>query len=159
MDAQVLSLLQKIKEKLEQHGDQVATAESCTGGILATWLTYLPGSSKTYLGGVNAYANQVKIDLLNVDPLLIQDHGAVSSAVAKAMATGVKAAFGATYGISITGIAGPDGGTAAKPVGTVYCGFAAPGGVTSVMWQLDGDRNTIRQKAALRALEILYGNL
>lgn len=159
IDSKTLNLLMSIKEKLQQASSTVASAESCTGGIVATLLTYLPGSSQTFLGGVNAYANEVKSKLLGIEPSLIEKHGAVSDVVAKAMAAGIRAKIGSTYAVSLTGIAGPGGGVPNKPVGTVYCGFASPGGVTSFLWHLEGDRDTIRQKAALNALDILNQHL
>jgi nicotinamide-nucleotide amidase len=151
----VLELLGDIKKNLDASSQTVATAESCTGGILATLLTHLPGSSKSYLGGVSAYANSVKSNLLEVDPNLISTHGAVSAPVVEAMATGAKSKIGSTYALSLSGIAGPGGGTTAKPVGTVFCGFASPNGVTSFLWQISGDREKIRQEAAIRALRML----
>ena len=154
-----LQLLQSIKKKLEANHATVATAESCTGGIVATHLTHLPGSSKTYLGGVSAYANKVKCDVLGVNQELIKNHGAVSAPVAEAMALGARTKIGSTYAIALTGIAGPDGGTPTKPVGTVYCGFASPTGVTSFLWQILGDRETIRREAAKRALLLLISEI
>ncbi len=151
----VLELLGEIKKNLDASSRTVATAESCTGGILATLLTHLPGSSKSYLGGVSAYANSVKSKLLEVDPNLISTHGAVSAPVVEAMAIGAKSKIGSTFALALSGIAGPGGGSQAKPVGTVYCGFASPDGVTSFLWQISGDREKIRQEAAIRALRVL----
>lgn len=159
MQDDTIPMLQTIQKKLQDGARTVATAESCTGGLLATYFTHLPGSSRTYRGGVSAYANQVKEKLLGVAPELLAHHGAVSASVAEAMASGVRAQLTATYGISLTGIAGPDGGTEAKPVGTVYCGFASPSGVTSFLWQISGDREKIRLEAARRALLVLLNGL
>lgn len=159
MQNDVLELLQNIKKNLERRSETVATAESCTGGILAALLTHLPGSSKTYLGGVSAYANSVKSQLLGVDPQLISAHGAVSAQVVQAMALGARSRIGSTYALALSGVAGPGGGTPAKPVGTVYCGFASPSGVTSFLWQISGDREKIRQEAASRALQVLQKTL
>lgn len=150
------SKVKQLLAKLEGRRETVATAESCTGGIVATWLTHVAGSSAVYLGGVAAYANETKVKLLGVEPGLLASHGAVSAQVAEAMALGVRRALGATYAVSITGIAGPGGGTAAKPVGTVHCGIAGPKGVRSVEWHLSGDRAAIRTAAARGALDELW---
>lgn len=140
---------------LKKRQETVATAESCTGGLLAAALTHLAGSSAVYLGGISAYANAVKVQLLAVEPELLGSCGAVSSEVAEAMANGVRRRLGATWAISLTGIAGPDGGVPGKPVGTVYCGVAGPDGVQSVLFALDGDRETIRWQATQLALKEL----
>jgi len=155
MQNDVLELLEEIKKNLDHRAETVATAESCTGGILAALLTHLPGSSKSYLGGVSAYANSVKSDLLGVDPQLISAHGAVSAQVVQSMAMGARSKIGATYALALSGVAGPGGGTPTKPVGTVFCGFAHPAGVTAFLWQISGDREKIRQEAAIRALRVL----
>jgi PncC family amidohydrolase len=154
-----MGLLDQLKKKLIQCTSTVSAAESCTGGILATWLTQLPGSSTYYLGGVSAYANQLKIDILHVSRKSLEDHGAVSAQVAQEMAKGIQRLTGSTHALALTGIAGPDGGTPTKPVGTVYCGLASPEGVTSFLWQISGDRAMIRQEAALRALKALKESL
>jgi PncC family amidohydrolase len=133
----------------------VATAESCTGGLLAFVLTRLPGSSDVYLGGVSAYANGVKVGLLGVGPDVLAAHGAVSGPVAEAMAAGVRAQTAATHAVAITGVAGPGGGTAQKPVGTVFVGVAGPGGTRSSHLMLSGDRDSIREAAARPARTLL----
>ncbi len=153
------ALLQKIQEALLNRKETVASAESCTGGLVAAALTHLPGSSGVYWGGVNAYSNRVKIDLLGVPEILIDNLGAVSAEVAEAMARGVRDKIKATYGISITGVAGPAGGSAAKPVGTVFCGLAGPSGVRHVRWRLAGDREGIRDNATQQALEELLAEI
>jgi len=117
-----------VGQLLRQHQHTVAVAESCTGGGLGQALTTMPGSSSYFLGGVIAYSNAVKESLLNVSATDLAEHGAVSPIVAQQMAVGVRDRLGATWGISITGIAGPDGGTEAKPVGLVYIGLAGPEG-------------------------------
>lgn len=137
----------------------IATAESCTGGLLAFLLTRWPGSSAVYLGGVSAYANAVKSTLLGVDPGLINRHGAVSSPVAEAMAHGARANMAATFGLSITGIAGPGGGTEDKPVGTVFVGLAGPQSASTAHLRLTGGRDSIRELAARSALELLLAAL
>jgi nicotinamide-nucleotide amidase len=133
----------------------LAVAESCTGGMLGMRLTAIPGSSRTVLGGTIAYANGVKTRELGVPAALIDEQGAVSEAVARAMATGVRLRFGSTIGVGITGIAGPDGGTPEKPVGTVWVAVDVDGDVHAVRAVLPGDRHEIRWRAAQLALDRL----
>jgi len=152
-DPDILALVTRLQRAAEARNATLATAESCTGGLLATFLTALPGSSTTYRGGVSAYDNSVKEALLGVDPALLARHGAVSAPVAEAMARGARERLRATYAVSATGIAGPDGGTPAKPVGTVFCGLAGPGGVRHLALSLSGERTAIRLAAARAALE------
>lgn len=142
---------------LEARGATVATAESCTGGVLGALFTDTPGSSRYYVGGVVTYANEAKTALAGVPPELLAAHGAVSGPVAEAMARGAAQRLDATYALSITGIAGPDGGTADKPVGLVYIGLATPTGVTSAEWHFgtDAPRHAIRMRAAHTALNTL----
>ncbi len=147
---------------LRQRGETVAVAESCTGGGLGALLTDQPGSSDYFWGGVIAYDNQVKIKLLGVDPEIIEYCGAVSEATAEAIALGVKEKLGTTWGIGITGIAGPGGGTEQKPVGTVYVGLADPAGHTSNVLLQFGDRRGrewIRYLSACQALDHLRRRL
>lgn len=139
--------------------ETAASAESCTGGLVASALTHLPGSSAVYCGGVSAYSNRVKVDVLGVPQILIDNLGAVSAEVAEAMARGVRDKLRADYALSITGVAGPQGGSAAKPVGTVYCGIAGPRGVRHVRWNLPGDREAIREASAQKALEELLAEI
>ena len=136
-------------------GATIAVAESCTGGLLGMRFTAVPGSSRTFMGGTLAYANDVKVRELAVDPALIDAHGAVSEPVARAMATGVRQRFGTTVGIGITGIAGPDGGTPDKPVGTVWVAVDLEGEVHAVRAVLPGDRGEVRYRAAQLALDRL----
>jgi nicotinamide-nucleotide amidase len=133
----------------------IATAESCTGGLLATRLTDVPGSSNYFLQGVVSYSIQSKIDLLGVPAELIEAKDAVSAEVAEAMAVGIKKRSGATIGVSVTGIAGPDGGTAERPVGLVYIGLANDFEVTHKRLQLPGDRERVRWYASTAALELV----
>jgi nicotinamide-nucleotide amidase len=137
-------------------GRRVATAESCTAGLLAARLTERPGSSSYVAGGVVAYANEAKVDLLGVDPALIERHGAVSEPVAEAMAEGALRRFEADIAVAITGIAGPDGGTEEKPVGTVCWSvrLAGGGGITRTV-RLPGDRTDIRDRSTTVAMHLL----
>ncbi len=141
--------------RLAARGEKVALAESCTGGLVASMLTAVPGASAVLDLGVVAYANQVKERLVGVPAALLQAHGAVSEPVARAMAEGARAAAGATWGVGITGIAGPTGGTPEKPVGTVHLALAGPGGTAAVARLYRGDRDRVRRAAAWEALVIL----
>ena len=149
------SLVRQILGKLQSKGATVATAESCTGGLVATMLTELPGSSAVFVGGISAYANRVKISMLGVSPSDLENLGAVSAEVACAMAAGARDRLGATYAVALTGIAGPGGGSPNKPVGTVYCGIASPIGEVATRLKLSGDRPAIRRAAAASALRLL----
>ncbi len=141
-------------------GRRIATAESCTAGLLAARLTDRPGSSAYVAGGVVAYANQAKIDLLGVDPALIEAHGAVSQEVAEAMALGAVERFGADTAVAITGVAGPDGGTPEKPVGTVWFCVRLAEGVTVIRsLQLPGARPDVRERSTTVAMHLLRRTL
>ena len=134
----------------------IALAESCSGGLVSTLLTDVPGSSEYFLGSVVSYANEAKERLLGVSAETLRAHGAVSAAAAEEMARGARERFDSDLAIAITGIAGPDGGTPEKPVGTVFFAIAArDGGVTGKKRQLLGDRAVIRRTSALHALEML----
>jgi PncC family amidohydrolase len=137
-------------------GRRIATAESCTAGLLAARLTERPGSSAYVAGGVVAYSNEAKIELLGVDPALIEQHGAVSEPVADAMAEGALRRFDADTAVAITGIAGPDGGTDQKPVGTVCWSvkLADGRGITRTV-RLPGDRADIRDRSTTVAMHLL----
>jgi competence/damage-inducible protein CinA-like protein len=136
-------------------GLTVATAESCTGGLLAARLTERPGSSAWVLGGVTAYANSAKEQLLDVPASLLDEHGAVSPEVAIALAEGARARFGADIGVGITGIAGPGGGTADKPVGTVHLCVAGPDGRELRALRLPGSRSAVRERSVTRSMHLL----
>ena len=137
-------------------GRRLATAESCTAGLIAARLTDRPGSSAYVHGGVVAYANEAKADLLDVDPALIEAHGAVSEEVAEAMAAGALERFGADTAVAVTGIAGPDGGSEEKPVGTVVWSVMLEGGETVTRRALlPGDRADIRERATTVAMHLL----
>ncbi len=133
----------------------VATAESCTGGLVAKMLTDIGGASAYFRQGWVTYANEAKTQLLGVPEQTLKEHGAVSEATVIAMADGARRQSGATYAISLSGIAGPDGGTPEKPVGTVWFGVAHPGGTFARRFVLAGDRDMIRDRAAKMALTML----
>ena len=137
-----------------QKGWKFAVAESCTGGLIGARLTSVPGSSSYFPGGVIAYSNDLKKNLLNVPPQWLDSYGAVSGPVAEAMARGVVAATGAHCGISVTGVAGPDGGTSEKPVGTVWVGIALPTGTMSRQFNFTGNRDEVREQAVKAAMEL-----
>lgn len=145
-----------VSDLLRARGETVSVAESCTGGGLGALLTALPGSSDIFTGGVIAYADPVKIALLGVPEAVLAAHGAVSEESARAMAAGVVAATGSDWGLSVTGVAGPGGGTPAKPVGLVFIGLHGPAGVSEVEeLRGRGSRGQIRARAAARAVHLL----
>ena len=149
-------LVDAVAESLVRERRTVAVAESCTGGLLAKRLTDRPGSSRWFLGGIVAYADEAKTDRLGVAAELIREHGAVSEAVSRALASGVRRAFGAGVGVGITGIAGPDGGSADKPVGTVCYSVALGDALTSERRRFPGDREAVRERSAQAALHLLH---
>lgn len=140
---------------LKERGLMLATAESCTGGMIGELITEIPGSSAYYLGGTVSYANSVKTELLGVPANLIEQHGAVSREVAEAMAAGVRERLGADIAVSVTGIAGPDGGTPEKPVGTVWIGISSERGTRAEQFTLGKERAYIRQRASQQAIDIV----
>ncbi|MDQ8044092.1 MAG: nicotinamide-nucleotide amidohydrolase family protein, partial [Patulibacter sp.] len=150
------SVADVVRQGLLARGWTVGLAESCTGGLVAAKLIEPAGASAYVRGGIVAYDNQVKIDALGVPAALIEAHGAVSGEVAAAMATGAVERLGSDTAISVTGIAGPDGGTEEKPVGTVWVGVALPGSepLTRKM-VIPGDRGAIRERAVTFALHAL----
>jgi nicotinamide-nucleotide amidase len=156
------TLASVVGKLLKAKGQTLAVAESCTGGGLGQMLTDTPGSSEYFMGGIISYANRVKIDLLGVNPEDLAAEGAVSEIVARQMAVGVKAKLGTDWGVSVTGIAGPGGGTKSKPVGLVYIGIAAPdGSVEGIKYQLASqrERELIRRMSACQCLNLLRQRL
>ena len=134
-------------------GLKIATAESCTGGLVAKTITDLPGSSAYYVGGVVAYTNDVKVRQLGVDPDVLQSRGAVSRPVALQMARGALRGFQADVAVAVTGIAGPGGGTPAKPVGTVWLAVALANGTAMARrYRFAGDRETVRERSVAEVL-------
>ncbi len=151
-----LELAERIGSRLAGAGRRMATAESCTGGLIAHWLTSIPGSSVFYAGGVVAYADTVKSGLLGVPPALIATHGAVSEPVAAAMAAGAVDRLNVDVAVSTSGIAGPSGGTPQKPVGLVYIGLAVRGGDSRASaFHFSGSRRQIQIAAGKTALEMV----
>ena len=156
-----ISLMRRVHELLISNRASVATAESCTGGLIARRLTDRPGSSQYFLGSVVAYQNAIKASMLDVDPRVLEREGAVSRPVCEAMARAAKKSFSATYGISVTGIAGPGGGSDEKPVGLVYLGIAGADEDSVYVEKkiFSGERDIVRAQAATRALDLLRRNL
>lgn len=144
---------------LNWQGKSLAVAESCTGGLLAQKVTRVAGSSVYFLGGVVAYSNELKKQLLGVPAAMLTQQGAVSSETARAMAEGIRRLTGADLGVSITGIAGPDGGSEAKPVGTVYLALATAAGTDDRLLHLAGDRWQIQEHASQIALDLVRRSL
>lgn len=138
---------------------KVAVGESCTGGLVGARLTAIPGSSDVFVGGVIAYDNSVKMSLLGVDSAAFESHGAVSEPVARQLASGARDVTGAHVGLGVTGIAGPDGGTLEKPVGTVWIAADVEGEVRSVGLRLWGDRDEIRRRSAQAVLDLVRRRL
>jgi nicotinamide-nucleotide amidase len=141
---------------LTKQGLTVAVAESCTGGLIGHRLTQVPGSSAYFDRGIVCYSNGAKMELLGVPTSLLEKHGAVSAPVAAAMANGIRERSGTDIGLSVTGIAGPDGGTATKPVGLVYVGLDGGEGETITKeFRFHGDRHVIKQRSSQAALDLL----
>lgn len=144
---------------LKERGETISVAESCTGGLVGRRLTEIPGSSAYFMEGSITYSNEAKIRTLNVSPDIIKTYGAVSAECAEAMAVGMRESAGTDHSISVTGIAGPDGGSEEKPVGTVFIGYAGARRVKSVKIVLPGDRYLIRWRASQAALDYLRRQL
>lgn len=153
------SLPRAIVKILTYKNMKISAAESCTGGLLSKLITGVPGSSLVFMGGVIAYDNSVKERLLGVPESVLKEHGAVSFECARAMADGLEASIPSGLRISITGIAGPDGGTDAKPVGTVFIGISSENSTTVFRCLFKGSRERIRISAARKALELILAEL
>ena len=154
-----MGIEKRIGERLAARGWKLALAESCTGGLIGFRVTSVPGSSGWFRGGVVAYENRVKERLIGVRPATLRLHGAVSAEVALEMARGARRALGAKVALSVTGVAGPDGGTSEKPVGLVYAAVSAGRKKASVEGRFKGGRERIRQQAADMALKLLLSFL
>jgi nicotinamide-nucleotide amidase len=150
-----LTLEEVVGVLLRERKQTVATAESCTGGTLASLITRVPGSSDYYKGSIVAYANEIKTTFLKVPGEMIQAHGAVSCEVVERMATNIRDIFAVDYAVAISGIAGPAGGTTDKPVGTTWIGVASDDGVESACYQMGEHRERTIHKAALAGLNLL----
>lgn len=148
-------LSEVVGEKLRRNNQTLSVAESCTGGMLASRIVDVAGSSDYFLGGVVSYSNQAKIQLLDVSSELLKRHGAVSPQVAEAMAQGAKGRFSSTFSLSTTGIAGPGGGSRQKPVGLVYVGLAGPDDAKTYRFHFPGDRQGVRERTVIAALDLL----
>jgi nicotinamide-nucleotide amidase len=148
----VATLVEDLATALKARGLMLATAESCTGGLIAGACTELSGSSDWFERGFVSYSNAAKTELLGVPAALIEAHGAVSEPVARAMASGALEHSRAQVAVSVTGVAGPTGGSAEKPVGTVWFGWATPAGVWSECHRFDGDRSAVRAATVQHAL-------
>jgi len=154
------ALVARIAAALRGRGESMAAAESCTGGLIAAACTSLPGSSEWFERGVVSYSNAAKAELLGVADALIAGHGAVSAEVARAMAEGLLARSPATYAVAVTGIAGPGGGTPAKPVGTVWIATARRDGTAeATLLNAAGDRASVRERSVAVALELLLARI
>lgn len=155
----MIDTVQALARSLTARGWMLSTAESCTGGLIAAACTELAGSSEWFERGFVTYSNAAKIELLGVDPALIAQHGAVSEAVALAMARGAQHRAGTALALSVTGIAGPAGGSPDKPVGTVWLGWAVAQQLVAQRHHFAGDRSQIRQAAVRQSLTGLLGFL
>ncbi|WP_318373588.1 nicotinamide-nucleotide amidase [Enterobacter sp.] len=156
-DSELMHLSERIGQALKARGATVTTAESCTGGWVAKVITDIAGSSAWFERGFVTYSNEAKAQMIGVKPVTLEQHGAVSEPVVVEMAIGAIKAARADYAISISGIAGPDGGTATKPVGTVWFGFASAAGEGITRCEcFSGDRENVRRQATAYALQTLW---
>ncbi|WP_399680856.1 CinA family protein [Xenophilus sp.] len=153
------ALVAHLAERLQAQGRMMATAESCTGGLIAAACTDLAGSSNWFERGFVTYSNAAKTELLGVDAGLIAAHGAVSEPVARAMAAGAVARSAAQVAVAVTGVAGPAGGSPDKPVGTVWFGWSVDGAVQAERRRFEGDRAAVRAATVHHALRVLAGLL
>ena len=158
-DADLLDRARRLLDRCRQEGIQLVTAESCTGGLIAACLTEIPGASDVVDRGYVTYSNAAKSALLDVPPSLIEKHGAVSAEVAAAMAAGSLRRAGADIALAVTGVAGPGGGTSAKPVGLVFIACATNGGTKVARHLFPGDRSAIRHASVGEALNLALTSL
>ena len=160
IDDAILREAEALLQRCREARLMLATAESCTGGLIAASLTAIPGSSDVVDRGFVTYTNEAKADLVGVDPAAIAAHGAVSEEVARAMAEGALARSRAGIAVSVTGVAGPGGGTAAKPVGLVWFGCARRGGATQAVSHIfPGSRADVRRATVAEALRLMCGRI
>ena len=149
------ALTRQLAERLMAKGLMMAAAESCTGGMIAAACTDLAGSSAWFERGFVSYSNEAKTELLGVPAALIAEHGAVSEPVVRAMAQGALQHSNAQVSVAVTGVAGPGGGSAGKPVGSVWFGWATPAGVVTQLCRFEGDRHQVRQASVRHAMQRL----
>jgi len=154
-DKELEALALKLGRALQVRGRRLAVAESCTGGWIAKTLTDIAGSSQWFEGGVVAYSNAAKTELLGVPADVLAAHGAVSEETTRAMADGARRRFAADLAVAVSGIAGPGGGTQDKPIGTVHFAWAAPNGVVAARRVFAGSRESVRRQTVALALERL----
>ena len=160
IDDAILHEAEALLQRCREAGLMLATAESCTGGLIAAALTAIPGSSDVVDRGFVTYTNEAKADLVGVDPAAIAAHGAVSEVVARAMAEGALARSRAAIAVAVTGVAGPGGGTAAKPVGLVWFAVARRGGATAAVSHVfAGSRADVRRATVAEALRLMGGRI
>jgi len=155
MNKKLRKLLEDTGFLLKKKGWTISVAESCTGGLIGSLLTSVPGSSDYFAGGIIAYSNEVKRNLLSVSSQTLDEFGAVSEETVREMSRGVKKLLKTDVGISVSGIAGPTGGSKNKPVGTIAMGVDIPRKIITNILNLKGDRNKIRERAAAEALKML----
>ena len=155
MDDPLVQLASELQTACLDRRLTLSTAESCTGGLVAHLITEVAGSSRYFRGGVVSYSNEAKLELLEVPREVLEAHGAVSAQVARAMAEGAAQRFGSDLAIAVTGIAGPDGGTPAKPVGLTYVAVRAPAGTEVRRYQWAGDRSANKRESAEAALKLV----
>lgn len=158
-DAVLADAAGRLGAALRAAGAKLATAESCTGGWIAKVVTDIAGSSEWFGAGFVTYSNAAKTEMLGVDAGVLAEHGAVSEAVVRAMAAGAKRRAGAELAVAVSGVAGPAGGTPAKPVGTVWFAWDTPAGIETEHRRFAGDRDAVRRRAVARALEGLEAAL
>ena len=158
-DEDLLALARRVADSCRAEGVRVGTAESCTGGLIAHVITEIPGSSDYFAGALVTYGNEVKTGLADVPVEVLAAHGAVSAQVAKAMAEGARARLGVDVAVAVTGVAGPSGGTDAKPVGLTYVAVADRGGDDVRRFTWDSDRTGNKRLSAAAALELLLERL
>jgi PncC family amidohydrolase len=158
-DQELLDLAQRVASACRERGIRLGTAESCTGGLVGHVITEVPGSSDYFSGAVVTYANEMKIALADVPAAVLEAHGAVSAQVARAMADGARRRLGVDVAVAVTGVAGPEGGSAAKQVGLTYVAIADAAGddVRRFVW--DGDRTGNKRLSAAAALELVVERL
>jgi len=154
-DGALVDLARRVGGALRAGGRRLATVESCTGGLVAHLITEIPGSSDYFVGALVTYSNELKEALADVPADVLEAHGAVSAQVARAMAEGARRRLAVDVAVAVTGVAGPDGGSAAKPVGLTYVAVADPDGIDVRRHLWDGDRTANKRHSAAAALELV----